>query len=68
MVQKRGQRTISTDIEAKNNFLYEGKENLLKISRGYVANWICDFDMNYYPFDTQVKKVFLKDKNERFFS
>ena len=67
LVQKRGQHTISTDIEAKNNFLYEGKENLLKISRGYVANWICDFDMNFYPFDTQVKKVFLKDKNERFF-
>ena len=45
---------MSTDLEAKNSVLYEGKENQLKLSRGYASTWFCNFDMTYYPFDTQV--------------
>ena len=54
LVEKQGTPSMSTDIEAKNSVLYEGKENQLKLSRGYASTWLCNFDMTNYPFDTQV--------------
>ena len=45
---------MSTDLEAISSVLYEGKENPLKLTRGYASTWFCDFDMTNYPFDTQV--------------
>ena len=40
---------------AKNVYVYLGEENTLKISRVYSTQWLCDYDMLYYPFDTQVR-------------
>ena len=48
---------MSPDFEAKNSVLYKGKENQLKLSRGYSSTWFCNFDMTNYPFDTQVSTV-----------
>ena len=39
---------------AKNVYVYYGEENTLKISRVYSTQWLCDYNMLYYPFDTQV--------------
>ena len=38
----------------KNVYVYSGAENTLKISRVYSTQWLCDYNMLYYPFDTQV--------------
>ena len=40
--------------ELKNKRLFEGRENPLSMSRFYKTSYICNFDMRWYPFDTQV--------------
>ena len=42
-----------TDIH-ENILIFSGSENPLVMSRSYDVEWICDFDMRWYPFDTQV--------------
>ena len=37
----------------ENFNIYDGKENSLVIARPYDTAWICDYDMRFYPFDTQ---------------
>ena len=38
---------------AKNKLVFQGTENPLSVLRFYKTNFICDFDMAWYPFDTQ---------------
>ena len=46
--------SYTTSLEGhKNVYLYSGAENTLKISRVYSTEWLCDYNMLYYPFDTQ---------------
>ena len=61
LVEKQGTPSISTDLEAKNSIIYEGKENQLILSRGYASTWLCIFDMTNYPFDTQVCFIVLSN-------
>lgn len=37
----------------QNTHIYQGSENVLKISRVYTVKFLCEFDMNIYPFDSQ---------------
>ena len=53
-VQREGQYQISDDFEAKNVYIYKGQENTLKINRVYSTEWLCEYEMTNYPFDTQV--------------
>ena len=34
--------------------MYKGSENEMKINRIYEIDFLCDYDMRYYPFDIQV--------------
>ena len=43
--------------EAQNIFIYKGEENPLHVSRVYSTKWLCNYDMTWYPFDTQVGSV-----------
>ena len=45
---------MSDDFEAKNVYIYKGQENTLKINRVYSTEWLCEYEMTNYPFDTQV--------------
>ena len=45
---------VTSQDGAKNVYVYSGEENTLKISRVYSTQWLCDYNMLYYPFDTQV--------------
>ena len=54
IVEKQGDYDISGDTEDKNVYLYSGEENTLKISRVYSTEWLCNYEMINYPFDTQV--------------
>ena len=43
-----------TDVK-DNIFLFSGSDNPFVMSRSYDVEWICDYDMRWYPFDTQVR-------------
>ena len=47
-VERMGNFTV-----AKNKLVFKGSENPLSVSRFYKTNFICDFNMAWYPFDTQ---------------
>ncbi|XP_023337393.1 gamma-aminobutyric acid receptor subunit rho-3 isoform X2 [Eurytemora carolleeae] len=38
----------------KNVYIFSGSENDLSLSRTYQVNLLCNYDMMYYPFDSQV--------------
>ena len=41
--------------EVHNNILiFEGAQNPLILERVYDVEWICIYDMRWYPFDSQV--------------
>ena len=48
-VERRGNFTV-----AKNKLVYKASENPLSVTRFYKTNFICNFDMAWYPFDTQI--------------
>ena len=56
-VSRLGPRTRSSISERKNIYIYKGSENPLLISRVYSVKWLCSYDMQWYPFDTQVSKA-----------
>ena len=45
--------------EERNIYIYKGEENPLHVSRVYSTKWLCNYDMTWYPFDTQVGCVLL---------
>jgi len=38
----------------ENVDLFTGQGNYLVLSSGYNINWICNYQMQMYPFDTQI--------------
>jgi hypothetical protein len=36
-----------------NAFVFEGEKNPFVLSRVYNVDWLCEYDMRWYPFDTQ---------------
>ena len=62
-VERMGNFTV-----AKNKLVFKGSENPLSVSRFYETNFICDFDMAWYPFDTQKCSMnFVLEKGSRDF-
>ena len=62
-VERMGNFTV-----AKNKLVFEGSENPLSVSRFYKTSFICDFDMAWYPFDTQKCSMnFVVDKASKDF-
>ena len=53
-VKREGNFTINTTDNVDNVYMYDGAENSLQMSRVYQIGWICEYQMNWYPFDTQV--------------
>ena len=52
-VKKSGGYTRNPQWELSNNFLYKGAENTIVMSRNYDQEFICKFDIAWYPFDIQ---------------
>ncbi len=52
-VIKAGGYRQSSLTSLENSRLYKGSENPVGISRVYSKDFICEFDMAHYPFDTQ---------------
>jgi hypothetical protein len=36
-----------------NTYIFDGSKNALNYERDLTVEWMCDFDMKWYPFDTQ---------------
>ena len=45
---------VSDDTEAYTINIYPGSGNRLRLTRIYSTQWLCNYNMLYYPFDTQV--------------
>ena len=51
---------------AKNRLVFKASENPLSATRFYKTNFICNFDMAWYPFDTQKCSMnFVVDKGDQ---
>ena len=53
VVNRVGLFTQSTIDEKENIYKFKGKDNPITLSRVYETEWICMYDMRWYPFDTQ---------------
>ena len=58
---------IGTDVN-EDTLVYKGSENEIRINRVYYVEFICNYDMRYYPFDIQICAVDLviDDNAEKF--
>ena len=54
MVNRTGNATESAMTDLQNNHIYSGDENDLILQRIFTEKFICEFQLQYYPFDTQV--------------
>ena len=52
-VKREGNYTRNTLEDVDNIYIFKGLYNPLDMSRVYQTEWICDYEMNWYPFDTQ---------------
>ena len=52
-VKREAEFTRNTISDIDNTYIFQGKDNPLEMSRVYETDWICDYEMNWFPFDTQ---------------
>ena len=50
---------------ANNIQLYRGSENRIMVTKIYYTEWICVFNLKWYPFDTQICSLQIYCKNDR---
>ena len=36
-----------------NTYLFDGASNMISYEKGFTIEWLCDFQMEWFPFDTQ---------------
>ena len=53
-VSKRENGTLMGPAHNEDTMVYKGSRNELMLSRVYEVNFICIYDMQYYPFDVQI--------------
>ena len=51
-VKQEGNYTKNDLDDVDNIYIFKGSENPLMMRRVYKTEWICDYEMNWYPFDT----------------
>ena len=53
-VARRDSSYEFSETDVKDNiFIFSGSDNPFVMSRRYDVEWICDYNMAWYPFDTQ---------------
>ncbi len=67
-IAREGKYRQSPRSELENAFTFKGSENPITISRVYDSEFLCDFDMHTYPFDTQKCHIILvmKGNSDKF--
>ena len=59
MIHRSGNATESALENLHNNHIYRGDENDLILQRIFTEKFICEFQLQYYPFDTQICNMIL---------
>ncbi len=52
-ITRLGDFKLTSQFSLQNAYIFKGSENPITISRVYFSEFLCDFDMAMYPFDTQ---------------
>ena len=58
-VERQGNSSISPYDELQEVAYYEGSENPVTYRRKFKKDFACNFELHTYPFDTQVRVVYL---------
>ena len=53
LIKKNGTGTMSSPEINENIEIIQGSENPLKLVRVYAIDFLCEYDMRWYPFDVQ---------------
>jgi hypothetical protein len=59
IITRNGSFEISSKSDLQNTCIFKGSENPITVSRTYAIEFICEFDMGVYPFDTQKCSIIL---------
>ena len=54
VVQRVGEPAPDDIQRALEANVYKGEESYIIMKREYFIDWTCEYDLLYYPFDTQV--------------
>jgi hypothetical protein len=61
-IERRGDFIQSPREQLENAYIFKGEDNPLTIARIYDSEFLCEFDMATYPFDTQVCSIIITMK------
>ena len=64
LVKKEGNFTLSSVHEVEETAYYKGSENTIEYSRDFYQQFKCIFELQDYPFDTQICTFLLKRPNK----
>ena len=52
---------LSDKTKFQHTRLFKGDENIIENRKQFTVKWVCDFDMRWYPFDSQRCKMIMID-------
>ena len=58
VVRREGNLTRSGLYDVDETEVFKGNENPIEMIQSYTKDFKCQFDLNFFPFDTQVRNVF----------
>ena len=56
-INQKSNGFLQVNDELQENLEYNGTLNNLRFSRSYKLSLLCDFELHYYPFDSQVCSI-----------
>ena len=59
VAERMAELEYSDETMMDNIFVFQGPDNPLVMSRVYFVNWICNYKIAWYPFDTQTCNMIL---------
>ena len=67
-ISKQGNFSLPTMEDVENRQFFKGHENSITLSRFYNIRFLCNYEMNWYPFDVQScsLKLSMKGKSSDF--
>ena len=67
-ISKQGSYTLSMMEDVENRQFFKGDENSITLSRFYNIRFLCNYEMQWYPFDVQhcTLKLSMKGKSSDF--
>ena len=55
IVERRGKPVLKANMEELDNYFhFKGRENPLSMQREYAIDFLCDYELGWFPFDEQV--------------